>query len=434
MASIHLAKGRYKASKYNKMLTYRIHVERCFNGMIELGYLQINKKGVYTASGKRYLTRYSATKKLLDLFPKSLGTAMPAFVPQPPKINLIRVQQTYETEVKGVKVERKKLLDFQETSRTKLMRENLQKINDNLSQFWFDLRLDDDDFAKMQDQMLSKKQREQGVDRQLNLSKRSLHRVFNDVEMNSGGRFYGGWWQEVPKGYRHYIVMNGKPMVEYDYANLHPRILYAEAGLIPPNDCYSDVYPKCPGWVMPNQENMRKTVKIALNAMLNASEQLKRPPKAFRRKDCNCSWRELSAAILERHHLIADKFYTGQGLRLQKIDSDIAEYVMLHFAKYNMPILPLHDSFLIRSGYDSSLEEIMQKAFHHFVGSNIEIKEKKPVQPDRMSEAERAVWSKIQIQKDDMPPVTDDIYELLAYMETGHEKRLSIFLDLGSNG
>ena len=82
--------------------------------------------------------------------------------------------------------------------------------------------------------------------------------------MNSGGRFYGGWWQEVPKGYRQYIVMNGKPMVEYDYANLHPRILYAEAGLIPPDDCYSDIYPKCPGWVMPNQENMRKTVKIAL--------------------------------------------------------------------------------------------------------------------------------------------------------------------------
>ena len=182
---------------------------------------------------------------------------------------------------------------------------------------------------------------------------------------------------------------------------------------------------------MPNQENMRKTVKIALNAMLNASEQLKRPPKAFRRKNCNCSWRELSAAILERHHLIADKFYTGQGLRLQKIDSDIAEYVMLHFAKYNMPILPLHDSFLIRSGYDSSLEEIMQKAFHHFVGSRIEIKEKKTVHPDKMSEAEHAVWSK------NRPPVnledaivTDDIEELLAYMETGHEKRLKTFLDI----
>ncbi len=78
---------------------------------------------------------------------------------------------------------------------------------------------------------------------------------------------------------------------------------------------------------------MQQAVKIGLNAMFNATAELKQPPRAFRRKDCNCSWAELSAAILERHHLIADKFYTGQGLRLQRIDSNIAEYVMLNFAK-----------------------------------------------------------------------------------------------------
>ena len=118
--------------------------------------------------------------------------------------------------------------------------------------------------------------------------------------------------------------MNAKPMVEYDYANLHPRILYAEAGLIPPDDCYSDIYPKCPGWVMPNQENMRKTVKIALNAMLNATKPLKRPPRGFRKSDCNCSWKDLCEAILKKHQPIADKFFTGQGLRLQRIDTEIA--------------------------------------------------------------------------------------------------------------
>lgn len=245
---------------------------------------------------------------MVNLFPHSLGKALPVLIPQAQNINLIRVQQNFKTEVNGEQVERKKLLEYEETSKTKLMRSNLQKINDTINKFWFDLRLDDDDFTAMQMQMLSKPQREQDVDRQLNLARRNLHRVFNDVEMTLGGRFYGGWWQEVPRGYRQYIVMNGKPMVEYDFANLHPRILYAEAGLIPPDDCYSDVYPKCPGWVMPDPDNMRKAVKIALNAMLNATAELKRPPRAFRRKDCNCSWAQLSAAILERHHLIADKF------------------------------------------------------------------------------------------------------------------------------
>ena len=75
----------------------------------------------------------------------------------------------------------------------------------------------------------------------------------------------------------------------------------------------------------------------------------------------------------------------------------------------------------------------MQEAFHQIVGSSIEIKEKKPSHPNKMSEAERAVWSKNQNDGDpESSIITDDIYELLAYMETGHEKRLSTFLDLGS--
>ena len=50
-----------------------------------------------------------------------------------------------------------------------------------------------------------------------------------------------------------------------------------------------------------------------------------------------------------------------------------------------------------------------------------------------MSDAERVVWSKNQNDGDpESSIITDDIYELLAYMETGHEKRLSTFLDLGS--
>ena len=47
LASIHLGRERYKASSYNTMLTYRIHVERCFEGMIELGYLRLEKKGYH---------------------------------------------------------------------------------------------------------------------------------------------------------------------------------------------------------------------------------------------------------------------------------------------------------------------------------------------------------------------------------------------------
>ena len=77
--------------------------------------------------------------------------------------------------------------------------------------------------------------------------------------------------------------MNGKPMVEFDYANLHPRILYAKAGLTPPDDCYSGIYPEFIEGVMPPNSLLRKTVKIALHAMLNATKPLNSAPRGFRK-------------------------------------------------------------------------------------------------------------------------------------------------------
>ena len=62
--------------------------------------------------------------------------------------------------VKGKEVKAKRLVEYQETSETKLMRDNLNKINTTLSHYWFDLRLDDEDFVAMQDSMRSKKQRD----------------------------------------------------------------------------------------------------------------------------------------------------------------------------------------------------------------------------------------------------------------------------------
>ena len=55
------------------------------------------------------------------------------------------------------------------------------------------------------------------------------------------------------------------------------------------------------------------------------------------------------------HEPIAHHFYTGVGLRLQRLDSDIAEKVLLHFAQSGIAILPLHDSFLMHNGYEPSL-------------------------------------------------------------------------------
>jgi hypothetical protein len=57
-----------------------------------------------------------------------------------------------------------------------------------------------------------------------------MHRVFNRSDFDLGGRFYGSYWQNIPKAERKLITLGGKETVEHDYAALHIRLLYQEAG------------------------------------------------------------------------------------------------------------------------------------------------------------------------------------------------------------
>jgi hypothetical protein len=57
----------------------------------------------------------------------------------------------------------------------------------------------------------------------------NMSRIFNR-DFSRGGRFYGGGWQNVPKGERSQITINGDETVEVDYRAMHPRMLYREAG------------------------------------------------------------------------------------------------------------------------------------------------------------------------------------------------------------
>ena len=117
-----------------------------------------------------------------------------------------------------------------------------------------------------------------------------------------------------------------------------------------------------------SRASARKMVKQAFNAMLNADKYIGNAPNGVHPKEFDLTWAELSDAITEFHAPIAHHFYTGVGLRLQRIDSDIAELVMLHFANKGIPILPLHDSFLMHHGYETELAQQMDLAFQKVTG------------------------------------------------------------------
>ena len=375
--AISKSKMRYAGDRDDLLLTYDIFINRAYNGMIELGYLYESETGFHDRNpgkskfSKSRLTRYRAEDKLLNLFTEQEKKILPVIVPPKPVEPLI-VQHKVITDKGTSKVR----LKFEETAETTKMRENLLIINKAVSSEWYDIEIDNEEMSALQSMLVSPEQKDKGKEYTIDFSQRLLCRIFNDVNLETGGRFYGGWWQNIPKAYRSKLSVDGKRMVEFDYSNLHPTILYRQEGLQPPKDSYSLVIAEHFRDVQTNRASLRSMVKKAFNAMLNANRPMKNAPSGIRPKDFGLKWSQVSDAVLKSHSAIAHHFYTGAGLRLQKVDSQIAEKVLLHFAKRRLPILPLHDSFLMHHGFEEELPNAMRKAFEEMGLGEVEIDQK----------------------------------------------------------
>jgi hypothetical protein len=191
-----------------------------------------------------------------------------------------------------------------------------------------------------------------------NTSQGQLHRVFNE-DFSHGGRFYGGWWLGLPGEYRRMLLIDDEPVVEVDYSALHANLAYERAGVSP---FHADMY-ELPGWD-------RQVCKVAFQILLNAKtyqaavgavarllagdEEDVTPLKPLAH--------ELITATKQKHHAIARLFHRGLGLRFQYQDSQMAERVMRALVSRGVPVLGVHDSFLVPIRHQGALQEEMVKA------------------------------------------------------------------------
>ena len=76
--------------------------------------------------------------------------------------------------------------------------------------------------------------------------------------------------------------------------------------------------------------------------------------------------------IYFHHDDISTFFSNGYGVRLQFLDSQIAEALMLRMLPE--PCLPVHDSFIVRSGEQHKLEQVMNEEFQAATGVEAGIK------------------------------------------------------------
>ena len=141
------------------------------------------------------------------------------------------------------------------------MRDNLNIINDCLKRHWSDLYLSDDEWEKLQRSLVGNKKYDYTP---IRLHRQTIRRIFNSTSFDTGGRFYGGWWQNIPSAYRGLITIDGKRTAEFDYGRLHPTMLYAKKGLTLSEDAYDIGVGK--------GDEHRDVIKQLFNAMVQMKE------------------------------------------------------------------------------------------------------------------------------------------------------------------
>ena len=207
-----------------------------------------------------------------------------------------------------------------------------------------------------------------------------VRRVFSgglEGKWKLNGRFYGGWWQQIDSDYRSQIYINDEPTYEYDLKALHPTLLSNRAGIELPEDPYT-LTTQVIKEVSPGQQ--RKYVKLLVLIAINAKNP-KDAYSAFRNNHKNDSvanslvnetLQHLLTAFFNEHPHMEQFLCKGLGLELMGTDGQIANMVINYFTNKKVPILCIHDSFLINYKGGEELTKIVEDCTYQVTGHRIQ--------------------------------------------------------------
>ena len=124
-------------------------------------------------------------------------------------------------------------------------------------------------------------------------------------------------------------------------------------------------------------DHRRGIVKEYVNAIINDRDGTywMSPDKI---KALGISRTELDRRVRRLHAGIAHHFHTDAGLRMQFVDSQIAEGVMLNLMERGIVVLPIHDSFIVQAPFVGDLKREMETVFRQVTGTDAKLKAEEP--------------------------------------------------------
>jgi len=325
----------WKITRYKKTGESTI---KLINKLHEYGYIEL-KKG-YRTKKESKVSRIWPTDKFLDYFPKYDN----AVIYDP-------------VEVVELRDDNRKLIDYEDTARTLKIRTILTRVN----------------------------KVNQSAD--INYKRYSLHAPLTAIfirKFTLYGRLHSTGYRHF-QGYssdeRNEITINNDPVVELDFSGMHPHLLYADEEI----QLYEDPYS-----IIDERPVVRKFLKQILLCMLNAKDELTAERaanywlynhKMYRNRLYGFGIdraKPLMEEFRKVHSRIEHHFSNGSesGLRIMNLDSRIALDIVDHFAKQNIPILPIHDSFIVQDKYRDELWQTMHSTYKkHTKGFECKIKQ-----------------------------------------------------------
>jgi hypothetical protein len=222
-----------------------------------------------------------------------------------------------------------------------------------------------------------------------------IHRIFDNSTFNKGGRIYGGWWQKCPSNYKKDILINGNSVIEVTYKAAYLGILYQLEGVnlydtTAGRDLYDITIPEFDnvtelelanynrndlikfkrfiiknlihnGIIATSETGLwRATIKAINSEVYNTNGEIQKPSLNILKK---ISYKFLASVfdlIKQKHSVVSHYFLAGMAPRLQLIESNMTLNLIEHFTAIKVPILTLHDGYIIEKKWGQTLINAMQ--------------------------------------------------------------------------
>ena len=202
---------------------------------------------------------------------------------------------------------------------------------------------------------------------QIQLHEKFVYRVFNRSSFELGGRFYGGWWQGISQENRGRIFMDDWPVSEIDYSGLHIALLYAEQNINYWDELGFDPYViPTPDFVLSDhhcRDICKKLLLVGINSQNDRSTfgafRQQAPNGSYQKRLTNPELLVILNSLRDLHPVISGSIASDAGIRLMNTDSHITARILDHFTQQAIPVLPIHDSYLIPYGMEHELTEAM---------------------------------------------------------------------------